>query len=251
MWVDNTLTILGINIGLWNYDKLLKSIEISVQNKSRLMLSYVNAYVALHLRRNSDLLLKLNQSVNLYSDGVGMYLAQRLLYPARAKLTRIVATDFNSLVLNLAERKNYNVYFFGGGDDATAVLGSRLKKLYPGLNVKGISGRESVNDESILEKLNSSNSDILFIGLGTPLQEEWIANQGKKCNIPIQIAVGSGIDYLAGTYKRAPLLFQKIGLEWFSRLIIDPKRLWKRYLIGIPQFIFLVHQQFFTSRIKK
>lgn len=244
-------TILGINIGLWSYDKLLKSIENSVENNNYLLLSYVNAYVLLQTKINNDFAELLRTNLTLHADGIGVYLASKLLYGRNGLQERINGTDLYTRIIQLADKNKHTLYFLGGRENAIEVLSSRLKKLYPGINVKGISGKESIDNESLLEKLNSSNSDILFVGLGTPLQEEWVVNQGKECNIPVQICVGSGIDYLAGTYKRAPVFLQKVGFEWLFRLIIDPKRLWKRYLIGIPHFILLIIQQLFTSRIKK
>jgi len=120
--------------------------------------------------------------------------------------------------------------------------------LYPKLIIKGVIARKLCFDENILNEINSSNSDILFLGLGTPYQEKWIATFGKKTNIPIQIAAGSGIDFLSGVYKRAPEMLRKLGLEWLFRLFSEPKRLWKRYLLGIPHFVFLIiKQKLFTK----
>ena len=91
-----------------------------------------------------------------------------------------------------------------------------------------------------MNEINASNSDILFLGLGSPYQEKFISLYGKILNVPLQIAIGSGIEFLSSVRKRAPLMLQRLGLEWLFRLLNEPKRLWKRYLIGIPVFMFKV-----------
>ena len=86
--------------------------------------------------------------------------------------------------------------------------------------------------------LLDGGADILMVALGTPYQEEWIFQYKDKINVAVIIAVGSGLDFLAGVKKRAPLWMREIGLEWMYRLFQETKRLWKRYLIGIPVFVF-------------
>ena len=167
----------------------------------------------------------------------------KFLYGKNGLRERINGTDLYYKILDMAEKKSYGIFFFGGSEKAANSLESQVRKLYPNLVVKGILPRNLNLEEKMLNEINSSKSDILFLGLGTPYQEKWIATFGQKCNIPIQIAVGSGIDFIAGTYKRAPKLMRLLGLEWLFRLFLEPKRLWKRYLIGIPHFVFLIIKQ--------
>ena len=179
----------------------------------------------------------------LFTDGIGLYLASKFLYGKNGLCERINGTDLYYKVLGLAEKNGYKVFFFGGDVKHIGALKVELKTLFPNLNIRGIIYRDLSFSEVILEKLNQSDSDILFLGLGTPYQEKWIATLGKKCNIPIQVSVGSGIDFLSGVYKRAPKFFRSLGLEWLFRMILEPKRLWKRYLIGIPTFVLLIFKQ--------
>jgi N-acetylglucosaminyldiphosphoundecaprenol N-acetyl-beta-D-mannosaminyltransferase len=110
--------------------------------------------------------------------------------------------------------------------------------MYPDIIISGAIPRDTSFDKEIVEKIRISNSDILFIGLGTPFQELWLSKFNNTIDIPVQIAVGSGIDFISGNIKRAPKIMQKLGFEWLFRLFIEPKRLWKRYILGIPIFIF-------------
>lgn len=236
--------LLGCKINRCDYKEILLQIDNCIKNKKRLNITYVNAYIVLFLKNNLNFR-KHVKSFYLYTDGIGMFWAKRILHGGN--VIRSVATDLNSLILELAEREKFRVFFYGGSSHATKMLGEKLFYLFPTLIVTGIFGRESQTNDELIDKLNTSKSDILFVGLGTPQQEEWIARNKNKVNIPVKIAVGSGIDYLAGTYKRAPKIMQRIGLEWFFRLIYDPKRLWKRYILGIPYFIYLVLKEYIKS----
>ncbi len=244
------MDILNIDIANITYKDILNKIQDCISQSRYFSFSYVNAYVALKI--NSDNLLRddMNKITALYPDGIGIYWASKFLYGKNGLCERINGTDLYYKILELAEQSGYKVYFFGGDEKHIDPLKVKLKGLYPNLNISGIISRDISFSENILEKLNQSNSDILFLGLGTPYQEKWIATLGKKCNIPIQVSVGSGIDFLSGSYKRAPKLFRVIGLEWLFRLFLEPKRLWKRYLIGIPVFIFQVIKQKILVREK-
>jgi len=242
------MTILQLKIENSSYNEIIDEIESKISLKNKFFFSYVNAYVAVLTAKNFELHKDLCQFSALYSDGIGMYWASKFLYGKLGLSERINGTDLYFKILELAEKKKYKVFFFGGGEEAVANLKKNLIKSHPKILIGGIIKRDTNFNEDILSRINHSNSDILFVGLGTPDQEKWIASFGKKCNVPIQISVGSGIDFLSGAYQRAPALFRKLGLEWLFRLMLEPKRLWKRYLVGIPTFLFLVFKQKFSKQ---
>jgi len=244
------LRILDLNIENSGYYEIIQAIISNLSIKSLYSFSYFNVYVAITARKNPFLKNDLNKFCVLYSDGIGVFWASKFLFGKQGLKERINGTELYSKILDLAQKNNYKIFFFGGGEKAALSLEANLRKKYPNLLIGGVIKRDLNYDESVLQKINQSNSDILFLGLGTPYQEKWIATLGKKCNIPIQISVGSGIDFLAGSYKRAPLIFQKFGLEWFFRLLLEPKRLWKRYLIGIPTFIILIIKEKLSGKIQ-
>jgi N-acetylglucosaminyldiphosphoundecaprenol N-acetyl-beta-D-mannosaminyltransferase len=237
------MNILGLNIENSSYNEILAQIESQITSRVTFSFSYVNAHISLTAQRNSEFFADTVHFSALYPDGVGIYWASKFLYGKNGLCERINGTDLYYKVLVLAEKNGYKVFFFGGDEKHIVSLEARLKSLYPNLNISGIVARDLSFSKKILEKLNQSDSDILFLGLGTPYQEKWVATLGKKCNIPIQVSVGSGIDFLSGAYKRAPKLFRILGFEWLFRLLVEPKRLWKRYLVGIPTFIFLIIKQ--------
>ena len=231
--------IYGIKILKATRNDIISLISESIQTKKTINIGYINANVFLKCLKNEELSSQINKFL-LIPDGIGMYLASKFLFGKNGFKERIVTTDLWYNLLKIADKKRHKIFFLGGSVEAGSMLEKKIRTSYSNLIITGIIDRDSYNDFETIRRLNESKSDILFVGLGTPLQENWIHQNSDKVNIPVQIAVGSGIDYISGNYKRAPLVLRKIGLEWFYRLLKEPKRLWKRYLIGIPVFVFKV-----------
>jgi N-acetylglucosaminyldiphosphoundecaprenol N-acetyl-beta-D-mannosaminyltransferase len=242
------VNILDLEIEYSNYDALLVKIQSKIESKTHFSFLNVNSYIALKAKKDSVLKEYLKRFSILYPDGIGIHWASKILYGKFGAFEeRINGTDLYNKILKFAQTNNYRVFFLGGGTKAVNKLNTKYHELFPNLNFGGIISRYEAFREGTLDRINASNADILFLGLGTPNQEKWIATFGQKCNVPIQIACGSGIEFMAGVYPRAPKLMRKIGLEWMFRLFLEPKRLWKRYLIGIPHFIFLIIKQKISS----
>lgn len=237
------MNILQVEIKNAGYDEILSKIEDSISRREYFSFLNVNAYIILSSIKNLTLQNNLKEFSALYSDGVGVFLASRFLYGKKGLRERITGTDLYYKILEMAEKKNFRIFFFGGDEKNKEALLKQIKLNYLKLQVGGMIPRNLDYSEEILEQINQSESDILFLGLGTPYQEKWIATLGKKCNIPVQISVGSGIDFLSGAYRRAPRVFRILGFEWLFRLLLEPKRLWKRYIIGIPVFFYLILKQ--------
>jgi N-acetylglucosaminyldiphosphoundecaprenol N-acetyl-beta-D-mannosaminyltransferase len=146
-------------------------------------------------------------------------------------------------VLEAASREKLSVGFYGGKAEVLKMLIEKMQARYGSLNVafsfsppfRAMSPEE---DAEIVEKINQSGTRILFVGLGCPKQEIWMAEHRGKVNA-VMLGVGAAFDFHAGTKSQAPMWMQKTGLEWFFRLITEPRRLWRRYLYHNPRFLFL------------
>lgn len=229
----------NIKILKTNPNDVISLITESIQAKRTINIGYINTNVFLKCLKNEELNSQINKFL-LIPDGVGLYLASKILYGEDGLIERLVTTDLWYRLLEKANENRYKIFFLGGSVKAASALEKRINTSFPNIINTGVIDRDSYNNNEVINKLNKSNSDILFVGLGTPLQENWISQYSGKVNIPVQIAVGSGIDYISGNYKRAPFVLRKIGFEWFYRLLNEPKRLWKRYIIGIPVFVFKI-----------
>ena len=152
-------------------------------------------------------------------------------------------------LLTLAERKNYRVFFLGATEDVIRRAVDKIKKLFPKLMIAGYRNGywSEKEEESVVNTIKHSSPDILFVGISSPKKEYFLNTYISKMNVPFSMGVGGSFDVIAGKKSRAPLLLQKCGLEWFWRLMQEPRRMWKRYLIGNVIFIWLVIKELFKK----
>lgn len=175
----------------------------------------------------------------LLPDGIGIVWAARMLYGAR--LERVCGADFIFDICQLAAKKGYGVFIFGASEKTNKKAADILKSKFPGLIVAGRSNgyvRRS-EMEHLLDCINKSRAKILFIALGSPKQENWFAQYHHNLNfIRVCQCIGGTLDTISGNVKRAPEIWQKFYLEWFYRLISQPKRLRRQKVL--PIFVFFV-----------
>ncbi|RHW39528.1 glycosyltransferase [Lysinibacillus yapensis] len=176
-----------------------------------------------------------------YVDGMGIIFAQKFLKLPIAR-ERIATTDlFPALVKHLQNHNSLlRIFLLGGKNDTAEIVIKNFGTKYPNVNFVGSHhGYFDKNEESnrVIQYINSLNVDILFVGFGNPIQEKWVNNYFDQLNVSTIITCGGLFDYYSNNVKRAPLILQKTGLEWFYRLLQEPKRLYKRYLFGNFNFI--------------
>ena len=121
----------------------------------------------------------------------------------------------------------------------------KLKQRYPGLNVVGVHHGyfDRSENEAVVQKINAAAPDILLVGLGMPLQEYWLMENRHRLDASVALTGGAAFDYVSGRLRRGPRLLVSSGFEWLARLLIDPRRLWRRYLVGNPLFLLRVVRQ--------
>lgn len=192
------------------------------------------------------------QADMILADGQPIVWATRLLGSPLKE--RVPGSDLFPRLCEHAAKQGYRVFFMGGepgvADDARDVLQRR----FPSLQVvgtycppMGFEKTDSVNRKAI-EAVCSARPHILFVALGSPKQEEWIAAHMHVCRVPVSIGIGISFSFVSGHVKRAPVWMQRVGLEWAHRLYSEPSRLWRRYLIRGPAFIPLVLREIVKSR---
>lgn len=174
-------------------------------------------------------------------DGMPLIWASRLLKPRLKE--RITGTDVLFSLCELSMREKYKIFLLGAGQEVIEKARNTLLNKFPGLHITGIHNGYFNNDKKIKEEINERQPDILFIGIGFSKQEKWINKNINQLNVKVAIAIGGVFDVIAGKFKPAPRLIQNYGLEWLWRLFQEPRRLWKRYLIGNTIFIWLVAKE--------
>lgn len=241
---NHELNIADLIIDTSNYEEIIEKIELNIKKNTLFTFHNINMYIINNTFKDKKLKRTLLKIKNLFGDGIGIYWASKILDKKNCFQERITGTDLYYKIIENAEKNKWSIIFYGGAEYTSKNIKQTLLKIYPHLDIKTILSKDNsyLNDE-IIEIINKDNSDILMVGLGTPKQEIWLAENCEKIKIPVQFCVGSGIDFLSGNLKRAPLWMRKIGLEWLYRLFQEPRRLWKRYILGIPLFIFYVLRQ--------
>lgn len=175
-------------------------------------------------------------------DGIGIILLLKLKY--KIDISRITGNDILNIILNLSTSKKLKIALLGSSNSTLLNIKNKIKinnlnvevtnLISPPLNFEE---NEKLNRE-VIEQLSKSKPDILFVALGCPRQEKWIDKHKNDIGFNIGIGIGAALDFFAGSKKRSPHLLQKFGMEWLWRLISEPKRLFRRYIINdIPFFI--------------
>jgi len=182
--------------------------------------------------------MNLPDAVNLYPDSTCVFFI--LNFFQGLKLRKIVSTDLLEKILDDAVRGKKKIYFFGGKPGTIELLSILLQDRYPDICIAGISEGYRFNSKDVIDTVNKSEADILFVGLGAGRQEKWILEHCNKINAKIIMSVGGWFSFLSGEKKRAPKFMQKIHFEWFYRLTTEFPTVWKRYIFGVPKFIYRV-----------
>jgi N-acetylglucosaminyldiphosphoundecaprenol N-acetyl-beta-D-mannosaminyltransferase len=193
------------------------------------------------VRANSDIKFRevLNSSELSLCDSAIVKIASTFL--GNEIEEKITGSDLLNIVCTNLEGKT-NFFVLGAKQEIVKISAHNLEQMYPNVNITGFHhGYFGENkDRRIINMINASNPEVLIIGMGSPRQELWVDKNKGFLKIKIILCVGGILDVLAGKIKRAPAWMQKAGLEWFWRLIKDPKRLWKRYLIDDMHFFYLL-----------
>ena len=226
--LDIPVDAIDMNTAIKYVDNLIKN------NKKRCYILAVNPEKIIALQKDPSLKYMFEDATLLIPDGIGVVLALRLLHGIR--ISRVPGADLMENICRESAKKGYKIFIYGAKEEVNKVATESIKKKYKGLQIVGrCNGYIPENRMSeLIKKINNSGADILFIALGSPKQEKWIQRYLSELDVKICQGIGGTLDTIAGTTKRAPKSFQRMGLEWFYRLIREPKRI--RRQIVLPVF---------------
>lgn len=227
---------LGVDVSLLTYDEILAATKERIAKGEQSTIIAVNPEKV--MVANQDPLVKelINGSTFQIPDGVGILLASKL---KGGKLKeRVTGVDMMERLLQFAAQEGHGVFFYGAKEEVVSEAKRKLEERYPSLQIVGYENGYVTDHEKLVESINQSGATLLFVALGSPKQELWIREHMDKLNVKVFQGVGGSFDVFAGKVKRAPLFFRKLGLEWFYRLMKEPKRL-KRQL-NLPRFLWRV-----------
>ena len=237
------VNVLGVGISAIDMNQALRTIEGWIERREPRYACLCTVHTVMECRRDPELRRLVNGAGLATPDGMPLVWLGRL--SGQTHMERVYGPD---LMLALCERsagKGYRHYFYGGADGVPEQLAEALQVRFPGLRIAGAYSPPfrpltKKEDAVILDRINESDPDIVWVGLGTPKQDLWVGTHVGRVRAPALIPVGAAFDFLTGRKPQAPRWVQRSGLEWLFRLIQEPKRLWKRYLVYNPAFALLV-----------
>ncbi|EGV27652.1 glycosyl transferase, WecB/TagA/CpsF family [Thiorhodococcus drewsii AZ1] len=231
--------VLGVPIDALSWERAVARIMDWARASESRYVAICNVHVTVTASRDTSFGQVIDTADVATPDGAPIaWMLRRLGYTSQA---RISGPDLMLALLQRCLEDGVAVYFYGSTEATLAALDTRLMERFPGLL---ISGRESPpfralstdEDDAAVARINASGAGILFVGLGCPKQERWMAAHRGRVNA-VMIGVGAAFDFHAGTVRRAPAWMCHNGLEWLHRLLSEPRRLWKRYLVTNTLFI--------------
>jgi N-acetylglucosaminyldiphosphoundecaprenol N-acetyl-beta-D-mannosaminyltransferase len=243
------VNLLGVHVCTLSVESLVAFISRTILAGGKARAVYANIY-AINLAQDLAWFRDFfNRSDVVYCDGFGVKWGARFL--GLRIPHRFTPPDWIKLLAAECARKSFSLYLLGAHPGVAEKVAVILKQQVPGLRIAGThhgyfdKSPDSVENEAVLQAINASSPDVLLVGLGMPLQERWLMENWDRFEAKVMLPVGALFDYLAGEFPRAPHWMTDHGLEWMGRLIIEPHRLWRRYLLGNPRFLWLVLKQRF------
>jgi N-acetylglucosaminyldiphosphoundecaprenol N-acetyl-beta-D-mannosaminyltransferase len=183
----------------------------------------------------------------------GMPIAWLLRWYGYREVERVYGPDLLLAACGFGLERGWRHFFYGGTPEITNLLLQRLSVRFPGLQVAGVINPPfrslSLEEERDMRVvISEARPDILWVGIGSPRQERWMAQHVNNLSVPVMVGVGAAFDFLSGVKPQAPRWVQRSGLEWLFRLASEPKRLWRRYLLNYPRFVALILLQLLNLR---
>jgi N-acetylglucosaminyldiphosphoundecaprenol N-acetyl-beta-D-mannosaminyltransferase len=249
MKINNRINIFNLPIDAITMNETLSQIENAIDNKRPIHHVVLNAYKIVSAQNDSKLKESIINCDIINADGQAVVWASRFLNKPLPE--RVAGIDLMEQLVLLASRKNYKVFFLGAEEKIIRkVIENYISKYGPEIVAGYRNGYYSKEEEKdIALQISKSNPDILFVAISSPKKEIFLNTYKNVINVPFIMGVGGSFDVVSGAVKRAPVWMQKFGLEWLYRFYQEPRRMWKRYLIGNTQFIFLILKEKFRSLI--
>lgn len=243
-----TIEVLGVPVAkLLPKDALIQIERIYSQDGSHLI-AYANAHTLNLATSDPSYRDLLRSAAIVLNDGAGIAIGARVngdRFPANLN-----GSDLNPLILGLAGKNGWPVFLLGAKPGVAERAGAAMKERYPALVIAGT--RDGYwppgADDQIVAEIRSSGASLVMAALGNPLQERWLADHLAATGARLGVGVGAFFDFAAGEVARAPAWMNRMGIEWVFRLLQEPKRLWRRYVVGNPLFLARVlRSRFFRS----
>jgi N-acetylglucosaminyldiphosphoundecaprenol N-acetyl-beta-D-mannosaminyltransferase len=241
---------LTVGISAVTFDQALQTIAHWIAQRQRYYVNICTTHTLLECYDSPALSTIVNQAGLATPDGMPLVWLGRF---SKQRVERVYGPDLMLALCEQGQDRGYRHFFYGGDAGVPELLAENLRMRYPGIQIAGVysppfRALTDAEEQSIAAMINRSGADIVWVGLGTPKQDYWVARFRPLLEVPVLIAVGAAFDFHAGRVRQAPRWMQQNGLEWLFRLSQDPRRLWRRYVLGNPRFVYLLLRQMLQKR---
>lgn len=239
--------VLGVGVDALTVGELHAEIERMVRGGDHALILHANPHLLNLSYCNPWLRGFLNRASIVFCDGVGVMLGAWIL--GRHLPEKIPYTDWIWQSAEFAEPRGFTFFFLGASPGVADKAAARLRERFPKLRIVGVhhgyfdKTPGSPENEAVIRKINAARPNLLLVAFGMPLQERWLMENWERIEVNVGLTGGAVLDYTSGEMRRGPRLLTDNGLEWLARLIIEPRRLWKRSVIGSPLFLLRVLRQ--------
>lgn len=238
--------ILGVGVSAINMTQAIATIEEWIAQRQSKYICVTPVHAVMDCYHDPSLKPIFNNSGLTTPDGMPVVWLLRLY--GHKEVDRVYGPDLMRTVCQRSTEANYRHFFYGGAEGVPEKLAQTLGRLYPGLNVVGtysppFRALTPAEDQEVIDRINRTQPDIVWVGLGSPKQERWMAAHVQKIEGATLIGVGAAFDFLTNRKPQAPRWLQRSGLEWVFRLLCEPRRLAYRYLVNNPLFVWLMLTQ--------
>jgi N-acetylglucosaminyldiphosphoundecaprenol N-acetyl-beta-D-mannosaminyltransferase len=232
--------ILGVGISAVDMGQALETIRGWIESKEPHYVCVCVVHTVMECQRDERLRQIVNSAGLATPDGMPLVWLSRLA--GHKHVTRVYGPDLMLAFCQLAAQEGYTNYFYGGDLGTPELLADKFSQKFPGLKIVGgysppFRPLSKEEDDEVVRMINEANPDVVWVGLGTPKQDWWVAEHVGRLSASVLIAIGAAFDFHAGRVKQAPRWMQRSGLEWLYRLCQEPRRLWRRYLTYNPLFL--------------
>jgi len=230
-----TVPIFGIHVSKWGMDNTVQYLTEAIISRTQHQVITANPIMIMAALKSSTYMSVMKNAEFIVPDGTGVVWAAR--YGGEPVQERVAGYDLLHELMRTGESYHWRVYLLGSTVDVIQETATRLQLQYPDVEIVGYRDGffGSEEDEAVVEQIRATAPDILFVARSADTQEPWIAENKAKLGIPVMMGVGGSFDIISGKAKRAPIIFQKLRLEWLYRLLREPTRV--RRMLALPQFV--------------
>jgi N-acetylglucosaminyldiphosphoundecaprenol N-acetyl-beta-D-mannosaminyltransferase len=247
-----TRGLLDVPVSMVDYDTAIAVMDRLVDSRTRGYVCAAPVHALMEARRDPEMRDALRGATLVVPDGMPLVWAANLL--GERLDDRVYGPELMMRYSDHSAQRGHRVWLYGGRDQGSLVqLALSMRRRHPGIKIVGgysppFRALEPEEERAVVRQINSAEPDVLWVGIGVPKQEKWMARMRERLDVPVMCGVGAAFDFHAGRISMAPRWMQKHGLEWIYRTVQEPKRLLPRYMYTNPRFVAAFARQYVTER---